>query len=52
VHVREDEKSVHSSNVHVVNFDPETSIVEHLFTHFNNESRFRDVVSPEKESRS
>jgi hypothetical protein len=52
VHVGEDEESVDSTNVHIVDFNPETGIVEHFFTHLNNESGFRDIVSSEEESRS
>jgi hypothetical protein len=52
VHVGEDKEGIDSTDVHIIDFDPKTSIVKHLFTHLNDKSRFRDVISSEEEPRS
>lgn len=44
--VGKDEEGIDSSDVHVKDFYPEPSVVEHLLTKFDNKARLWDVVSP------
>jgi len=45
VEVSKDKQDVDSPYVHVEYLYTEAGVVEHFFSHFNNKSRFRDVVS-------
>jgi hypothetical protein len=42
---------VYASNVHIKDFDTESSVIEHLLTEFYNKARFWDIISTEEKPR-